>query len=145
MKILFDTNVVLDLLLDRKPFSQAAAVLFSLAETGALAGYVCATTVTTIFYLVRKSLGAARAQEEIGKLLTLLEVAPVTRPVLEAARLSDFSDFEDGVIYEAARHANVQGIVTRNPSDFKLSALPVYLPEELCAIIQAEQEDSGDA
>ena len=57
MKILFDTNVILDVLLDREPFSSIAAKLFSRVETGEITGYVCATTITTLHYLTRKVVG----------------------------------------------------------------------------------------
>lgn len=58
MKILFDTNVVLDVLMDREPFSDAAAELFTTVEDGSGIGYLCATTLTTVYYLAGKALGA---------------------------------------------------------------------------------------
>ena len=67
MRILFDTNVILDVLLDREPFSTTAAKLFSKVETGEITGYVCATTITTIHYLARKVIGTGSAMEEINK------------------------------------------------------------------------------
>ena len=101
MRILFDTNVVLDVLLDRKPFSLASAKLFSKVESGELSGYVCATTITTIHYLARKAIGLESAAQEIEKLMKLFEIAPVNRAVLDSALSSGFSDFEDAVIHES--------------------------------------------
>ena len=92
MRILFDTNVILDLLLDREPFSFAAAELFLLVEAGEITGYVCATSVTTIHYLARKVIGDRTAVEEINKLMKLFEIAPVNRAVLDAAIASGFND-----------------------------------------------------
>ena len=139
MKILFDTNVVLDVLLDREPFSTPAALLFSKVERGELTGCLCATTVTTIHYLARKVLGTDRAREHIGKLFTLFEVAPVNRPVLEAAIKAGFADFEDAVIHEAALHTGAQGLVTRNPADFKRSKIPIYLSDELLMALASRE------
>jgi predicted nucleic acid-binding protein len=139
VRALFDTNVVLDLLLDREPWSKTAAELFSKVESGTVEGYLGATTVTTIYYLATKSIGAKQARREIRKLLALCAVAPVNRLVLEAALELDFADFEDAVLHEAARHADADVIVTRNPSDFKKATLTILAPEE-CAQIVAQRE-----
>jgi len=135
LKILFDTNIVLDLLMDRLPYSDDAVELFSKVEDGTIIGYLCGTTITTVFYLVSKAVGAARAQEEIRKLLSLFEVAPVNRHVLESALEADFNDFEDAVIHEAACHTGADAIVTRNQKDFKKSVIPVYSSEEMVKIL----------
>lgn len=135
MKILLDTNIVLDLLLDRMPFSDSAADLFSKVEDGTVIGYLCGNTVTTLYYLVSRTVGAPKAHEEIKKLLTLFEVAPVNRNVLESALLADFNDFEDAVIHEAACHVGVDAIVTRNQKDFKKSRIPIYSSEEMAKIL----------
>lgn len=135
MKILLDTNIILDLLMDRMPFADAAAELFSMVEEGTITGYLCATTITTIYYLVAKEVGAPRAQEEIKKLLKLFDVAPVNRHILESALVTECSDFEDAVIYEAAFHIGAEAIVTRNQRDFKKSRIPVYSSEEMVKIV----------
>ncbi len=135
MKVLFDTNVVLDLLLDREPFSAMAVDLFSRVEGGTLSGWICATTVTTIHYLATKVVGAARSEGEIAKLLSLFDVAPVTRGVLESALELHFSDYEDAVIHEAARHVAVDAIVTRDAAGFRGASVPVYSPVELVAVL----------
>lgn len=137
MKILVDTNVVLDLLLDREPFATAAAGLFSRIQTGAATGFLCATTVTTTHYLIGKALGAKRATGEIRKLTDLFQIAAVDQVVLEAALFSGFVDFEDGVLHAAAKRAGVQGIVTRNQQGFRVSELPVYSPDEVLRLLRA--------
>ena len=138
MKILLDTNIVLDVLMDRMPFSDSAAELFSKVEDGTIIGYLCGTTITTVYYLAAKTVGTARAQEEIKKLLTLFEVAPVNRHVLEAALVADFNDFEDAVIHEAACHVGAEAIVTRNQKDFKKSRILVYSSEEMAKILASQ-------
>ena len=138
MKILLDTNIVLDILMDRMPFADSAVELFSKVEDGTIIGYLCGTTITTVYYLASKAVGAARAQEEIRKLLNLFEVAPVNRHVLEAALVADFNDFEDAVIHEAACHVGADAIVTRNQKDFKKSRIPVYSSEEMAKIVTSQ-------
>ena len=140
MKILFDTNVILDLLLDREPFSTPAARLFSLVDTGDLTGFICATTVTTVHFLARRTVGDRRARREIGSMLDLFDVAPVSLAVLEGALESKFTDFEDAVMYHAALNVNADGIVTRNAVDFKRATISVYAPEELEHLMQITDE-----
>ncbi len=122
--------------MDRLPFSEEAAELFGKVENGIIIGYACSTSITTIYYLASKTIGTKRAGEEIKKMLALFEVAPVNRIVLESALIANFTDFEDAVIYEAACHAGVEGIVTRNQKDFRKSRLPVYSPTELVGILR---------
>ena len=138
MRILFDTNVILDVLLDREPFSTTAAKLFSKVETGEITGYVCATTITTIHYLARKVIGTGSAMEEINKLMTLFEIAPVNRAVLDAAILSEFKDFEDAVVHESGVYKETQGIVTRDLDGFKKSKINIYLPDELLLMLESK-------
>ena len=135
MKVLFDTNFILDVLLDRSSFSEDAAFLVSKVEAGEIGGYLCATTITTIHYLATKSIGTKAAQQAIASLLSLFEVAPVTRAVLDDALKSGFGDFEDAVLYQAACHAGADGIVTRNQQDFSKITLALYSPKELAQAI----------
>ena len=137
MRVLFDVDVVLDLLLDRTPFSTDAGILFSKAEQGELSGHICATAVTTIHYIARKAIGERRAREEVRKLLTFLEPLAVNRAILEGAFDAAFRDFEDAVSHEAARQAGVECIVTRNIRDFKGSQIPVYSPSHLVRTLVA--------
>lgn len=142
MKLLLDTNIVLDLLMDRMPFADAAAELFSKVEDGSATGYLCGTTITTVYYLAAKVVGTPKAQEEIKKLLSLFEVAPVNRHVLQSALAAGFADFEDAVIHEAARHVGAEAIVTRNQKDFKKSKIPVYSAEEMVKVLSLKAVSS---
>ena len=139
MKVLFDTNVILDLLLDRRPFADSVAQLFSKVERGDLIGCLCATTITTISYLAAKAAGGKKARKEIQKLLTLFEIAPVNRAVLQAAIHSGVPDFEDGVIYEAAVFVEADGIVTRDPKGFKKAKIRIFSPGELLQILSDKE------
>jgi len=141
MRVLFETDVVLDLLLDRHPNSAPAAKLFSRVEAGGISGYLCASAVTTIHYLAAKVVGANRARTEVRKLLSLFQVAPVNRAVLGAALEGGFSDFEDAVTHESARQVNAQAIVTRNLRHFKHSLIPVHSPGDLLALLEARGTD----
>lgn len=138
MKVLFDTNVVLDVLLQRKPFAKEATTLFSYTETNYIDGWLGATTITTIHYLLRKSLSKNKAHIHIESLLKLFHISAVNRPVLENALKSNFSDYEDAVLYQSAYHAKLDAIVTRNPKDFKQSEIVVYTPKELVSVLELD-------
>ena len=142
MRVLFDTNVILDLLLEREPFADAAAALLARAELGAVTGFVGATTVTTIHYLATKVIGREAARDAISSLMSILHVAAVSGPVLDAALQSPLEDFEDAVLLEAGRAAGADAVVTRDLRDFAAADIPIHHPTELLAILA---EGGGDA
>jgi predicted nucleic acid-binding protein len=136
MRVMFDTNVILDLLLDREPFVNEAKPLIAKVEQGVINGVLCATTVTTIHYLLCKSVGRAGASEVIGSLLKLFEIASVTRAVLEDGLEANDRDYEDAVLYKSAYHAGIDLIVTRDRSGFGKADMPVMNPQELLVFIE---------
>lgn len=136
MRILFDTDVILDLLLDREPFNTTAAWLINRVHTDKLEGLISATTLTTIFYLARKVVGSKEARGQVEDLLKIFQVAPVNRAVLEAALALSIKDYEDAVQHASAEFAGAEGIVTRNVTDFKQATLSVYTPAELRATLE---------
>ena len=133
MRVIVDTNIVLDVLLERQPFVNAAVDIFSLAEQSRVVAYLCATTITTIDYLLCQSLPASKAREALRRLISIFEIATVNRPVIERALGSRLSDFEDAVLAEAGVMAGADCIVTRNPRDFAGSPLKVFEPSEFLA------------
>ena len=137
MKVLFDTNVVLDVLLAREPHAGFAARLLSLVEVERLEGCVCATAVTTVHCVAAKTVGRRRAGKLVKEVVSLLAVAPVDGAIVAAALELDFGDFEDAVVHEAARAAGAAGIVTRNGKDFMRATLPVFDPQELLSALVA--------
>jgi predicted nucleic acid-binding protein len=139
LRVLVDTNVILDVLLDRKPFSHEASQVLALVEASKIEGFLCATTVTTIDYLLGKALSATKSREILHKLLSIFEIAPVNRPVLEQALLSKVSDFEDAVLEQAAMLIHAHAITTRNVKDFKNSKIPVFDPSELLSVIASRE------
>lgn len=137
MNVLFDTNIILDVLLDREPFSEHAVYLMSLVERSEINGFLSATTVTTIHYLLSKYLDREKSKESITALMALFEVASVNRLVIENALHSKFTDFEDSVLHESARHAGAECIITRDIKDFKSSKIPTYTPFEFLSMLES--------
>jgi len=135
LKILFDTNVILDVMLLREPFYKPAAFLLGEVEKKNINGFVCSTTITTIHYIVEKTKGRKVALSQIQNILKIFQVSIVDKLCLEAALKSKISDYEDAVLNESADRERVEGIVTRNTKDFKNSQLNIYNPEELLKIV----------
>jgi len=140
MKVLFDTNVILDVLLDREPFAEEATYLMTKAEQSEIVGYLAATTITRIYYLLQKSLGNEIATEKIETLLSVFEIIPVNRIILEDALKSCFSDFEDSVLHMGACHTGVEYIVTRDTRGFTKSKIPVFNPIEFINMLDSINE-----
>lgn len=128
-KVLFDTNVVLDVLLDRDTHAVASTRAWLAVENGAAEGLLAAHAVTTIHYLVRKELGTTRAKGVVSAVLRILKVAPVDGAILHEALQLPFADFEDAVTAAAARAAGCAYIVTRDPKGFRNSPVPALTPE----------------
>jgi predicted nucleic acid-binding protein len=128
-RVLVDTNVVLDVLLDRQPHVAASAAVWAAIETGAAKGFLAAHAITTIHYLVRKELGGAKAKRTISAVLRVFDVAAVDRTVLEEALQLSSPDFEDSVTAAAAQLAGCDFIVTRDPRGFRGSPVRPLTPE----------------
>jgi predicted nucleic acid-binding protein len=142
VRLLFDTNVVLDVLLAREPHAGPAVALFALVERGILRGLLGSTAVTTVHYLAEKHAGRVAARDHVRTLLGLFDVAGVTKDTLLEALDSSFADFEDAVLYHAATASDVDGVVTRDRAGFRESQLPVFSPTELLAALDASDSDS---
>mgnify|MGYP002776993108 CR=1 FL=1 len=125
MKILVDTNIVLDFLLARDPFFQEAERLFQAIDADQVAGYVTATTVTDIFYIARRSTRSVeQARQAVSQTLTAMTICPVDRAILASAFASGITDFEDAVQIACAVDQRLDAILTRD-KDFLSSTILV--------------------
>jgi predicted nucleic acid-binding protein len=132
-RVLLDASVVLDVLLDRRPFAHAASSVWSTVEEGRAVGFLSAHAVTILHYLNAREIGARAAGETTEALLSVFEVAPVDAAVLNAAHRLGWKDFEDAVTAAVARRARCEALVTRNPRDFKGSPVRVLTTSEAAA------------
>jgi predicted nucleic acid-binding protein len=134
-KILLDINVILDILLDRKPHVAASALVWMAIETGKAQGLVPAHGVTTIHYLVQHARGAGAARRTVDAILQVLDVAAVDGEVLRRAMRLGWPDLEDAVTAAAAEAAHCDAIVSRDPKGFPASPVPVITPEAAAALV----------
>lgn len=129
-RVLFDSDVLLDVLAQRQPFVVASAQALNMVTQPQVQGYVSGHAVTNIFYILRRQVGSEAARELLSRLLQHLHVASLTDEVVRAALQSSIKDFEDAVTSEAANAVGVEVIVTQNTPDFVASSIPAVLPEE---------------
>jgi len=128
-KLLFDTNVVLDVLLDRQPYAQVSAAVWEAVETGVSEGMLAAHAVTTIHYLIQKEKGNVRAKRIVAAILRVFSAAAVDDATVREALQLPFADFEDALTAAAARLAGCDYIVTRDPKGFRESLVRALTPE----------------
>lgn len=131
--VLLDTNIFIDVFLQRQPFAQDADSLILPIEDGKLQASLCANTLTTVDYLLSGALGKQVARGHIKRLLKTFDIAPVNRRVLQDAAESNLKDFEDAVIAESAKASGIPTMITRNGKDFVGCGLNVYSPGEWLA------------
>lgn len=130
MQIMVDTNVVLDVLLNRSAFVQDSAAILKTASED-IQEFVTASAITDIYYIARRELkDSLQAKTLIRNLLQIVHVASVSEVDVWAALDSDWKDFEDSVQNAVAEHQRFDYIITRNPSDFKESTLKILTPQE---------------
>lgn len=134
-RALFDTSVILDVLLDRQPYVEASAAAWAAVETGLSEGMLAAHAVTTIHYLVRKEMGAIKAKRIVTAILKVFGVAAVDGAAVQEALQLPLSDFEDAVTAAAARLSGCAYIVTHDPKGFRGSLVRSLTPEAVTPLL----------
>ena len=139
MRVLLDTDVVLDLVLAREPFDQAARVLFKWHEQGRIDAYIAAITPVNVFYIVRKLKGVDEARQAVKLLLVSLTICPLHKSILDEADKLPFTDYEDAVQHASASTSRLDVIVTRDLRDYKNATLAVLSPREFLDKLKSQQ------
>ena len=131
MKVLIDTNVILDFLQKRSTSSASVDMIFELLQTKKVKGIIAAHTVTNLWYILRKFCTEDFRRTIIKTLFDCFEVSSLNKQkLLSAIDRTDFSDFEDSLQDECAQEFDADFIVTRNVKDFAHSNVKALSPEE---------------
>lgn len=137
MRILIDTNVVLDALTSREPWKESAERIFLMAANNIVDMYITASSATDIYYLVRKYLHSTKAAKQImGKLFSLIGILEVKEEDCVDALASAISDYEDAVVEQVARRSGIECIVTRNQKDYETGLTKIFAPDEFVEFIE---------
>ena len=135
--IFLDTNIVIDFLADRKPFSLFAAKLFNFSILGKAKIFVSAVSYNNIYYILRQTHSNAETIKLLNELSEITEITNVTKSIIKQSLKSDFKDFEDAIQYNCALSlAKMDFIVTRDTKDFKKSTLSIMTPEEAVSLLE---------
>lgn len=131
--LVFDTNVLLDALLLRAPFADAALEAVRLVDRGAIRGCITATSVAALYFFLRKRNGESSARQDLRDLADTFVISPVETGLIQSALTRAGSDFEDDLVIETAIREGASAILTRDPSGFRASPVPAVSPSEWLA------------
>ena len=134
MKLMLDTNIVVDVLSRRDGYEESLQ-LVKYCELGKVEGFVSAVTVTDVMYILRKHIDPSLVREAVQTLLLIVDVANVLKSDITSAFTSDMKDYEDAVQASCAERVKADYIVTRNIKDFASSPIPAILPSTALSII----------
>jgi predicted nucleic acid-binding protein len=139
MIVLLDTNVLVDVLLEREPFYIDAARLWERAEQKQLGALVCSLSLTTVYYLARRQKGRDAAKKAVQLIADVFQIAAVDRAVIDDALQSPLADLEDAVQSHCAVRSGASHIVTRDAHGFALGPLPALTPQQCLAALGAQR------
>lgn len=140
MNLFIDTNVLIDYLADRQPFSEHAAEIFNHAELGRVTIHISAVSYNNIYYILRRSLSHVPTIKILDEITEMVQIVEVNDVVIKKSLKSNFKDFEDAIQYNSALLVpKLKAIVSRNIKDFKHSTVAVLSPTELLALINSEK------
>jgi predicted nucleic acid-binding protein len=135
MIVLVDTNILLDVIMQREPFRVVAERVWKLVEEGQLDGHIAAISLNNIFYLARKTLGSAGALDAVRDVRRLFKLVPLDERVVDAALDSAGADLEDAIQAASALHVLARHVVTRNVSDFASLGISAVSGEQLLGLL----------
>lgn len=131
MKVLIDTNIILDVLCNRKDFVEESSKVFKLCEVKKIMGYISALSIANIVYIMRKELDTEKVKEILEKLSLIFEVVDLKSDELKRASSLDFKDYEDAIQSVQANRIKANYIITRNIKDYNKSKVTTIKPSEL--------------
>ena len=137
IEIFIDTDVLIDLLAERTPYYNDAAIIFSLADNGLIKIYISSLCFSNIHYIISKLKSKNESIKALRKLRILVNVLNVNANTIDSALNSDFKDFEDAIQYFTPLQNQVSMIITRNTKDYNVSQLPVKTPAEFIKFLKA--------
>ena len=137
MKILIDTNIVLDMLLEREPFASDSSKVFELVENEKAEAFLTANSVTDIVYILRKNYKKEQIRDAILELMKFIKIASITSNDISKAFNYLFTDYEDALQTQCAIKIKADYIITRNVKDFINGPVKAILPGEFIAVVQS--------
>ena len=136
MKVLIDTNILIDFLAKRSEYFAFADKIINACKSKQIAGFVAAHSVTNIFYILRKDYSVSERKGMLKHLLNIVNVAELNRnKILSALANENIDDLEDALQVCSAEHFSVDYIITRDLKGFPNVNIPVISSEEFCKLL----------
>lgn len=129
-RVVLDTNIILDIALQRVPFFAEAVKIFELFDQKEIVGCITSNAITDIYYLCKKQNGHSKTLDFLKNLVEIIDVIGVDKFVIADALVSELTDFEDAVLVAAADLNSIDAIITRNKKDFTPTTIDVFTPKE---------------
>jgi len=139
MRILLDTNIILDIALGREPHFTDSASVFKKIDNKSIFGFVTATTITDIYYIAKREKGHQITLDFISSLIEIVDVVGIDRQVIIESLKSQLIDFEDAIQSVSSRLNNIDYIITRNQKDFTKSETKALIPKEFLEILKKKK------
>lgn len=135
-RILIDTNILLDYLLTREPFYEAASNIVSICVDGKVKGCIAAHSISNMFFILRKDYNVKERREILINLCSIFDIEGIDKgKLISGLQNEDFSDFEDCLQMECAKVYGAEYIVTRNIDDYKASEVKAILPKDYLELV----------
>lgn len=137
MRVLLDTNVIIDVLAKREPFYRDALMVLKYSEMGRITGIITASCVTDIMYILRKYLQTPQLRKSVQSLVSILNVCDVTKEDILQAFALEMADYEDALQAQCASKSDTQYVITRNTKDFANSPIKAIEPHKFLALLNS--------
>lgn len=137
MTILVDTNIILDIFMDREPYAKEARMIMAKCADREVTGYLAAHSIPNLFYILRKSYSQKERRRLIKNLCDVFRISDLNKEkIISAVENEEFSDFEDCLQEECAAEVMADYIVTRNSGDYRMSQVKVIEPSEFVKLLE---------
>lgn len=130
MKILIDTDVLIDFLYQREEFFENAMKIVSLIESKKVNGFISSLIIWNLYYILSKHLGSKNARQKIKDFRSIINIIPIDGRIIDSALSSNIKDFEDSIQFFAAKNELIDIIVTRNTKDYPKNIISIMSPKE---------------
>ena len=137
LRILLDTNIILDVLAHREPLYRNSAGVWAVVESGDVEGWIAAHSITTLFYIIKRQTSQKQAIQAISDLLRVFSVVAIDYSILMQALTLDWPDFEDAVQACAAVQTGLNFLITRDQAGYPDDLIPVVSPQEFLSVLHS--------
>lgn len=140
MIALLDTDVLIDVALDRQPFSNDSAAVLDAAQRREFQAFIAWHSIANFYYIISSPAGKSNTKKFIADLLTFVQISPAKTVDARYALQLSLPDFEDALQVAAARVCRADYLITRNLKHYQKSPLPAISPKDFRLLLEKNVE-----